>query len=96
MRQITNRGLDVHVTELDIRTKAPASDADLAKQAALYAGIVRTCRANPKCTALLVWGYSDRHSWIPGQYPGYGEACLLDDEYRFKPAYHAVHDALAN
>jgi len=39
--------------------------------------------------------FTDRYNWIPGQFPGYGAADLLDESFRFKPAYTALQDALA-
>jgi len=46
-------------------------------------------------TYSLTWGFTDLHSWIPHQFPGYGAACVLDESFDFKPAYGALHDALA-
>jgi endo-1,4-beta-xylanase len=94
MKQLTDLGVEIHVTELDIRVRTPATADDLAAQATLYAGILDACRANAKCTGFLVWGFSDRWSWIPGQYDGFGEADLLDDTYALKPAYDAVQTEL--
>ena len=31
-----------------------------------------------------------QYSWIPSQYPGEGEACLLDRNFNKKPAYTSV------
>jgi endo-1,4-beta-xylanase len=42
----------------------------------------------------MFWGFTDAHSWIPGFRKGWGAALPLDDEYRLKPAYHAIREAL--
>lgn len=34
--------------------------------------------------------FHDQYSWIPGQYPGEGEACLWDKSYNKKPAYTSI------
>ena len=82
-------GLEVHITEMDVRLAVPASAGDLAAQAAVYRNVLSACQANSHCTALLTWGVSDANSWIPGFYPGFGAALLFDQQYRPKPAYSA-------
>jgi endo-1,4-beta-xylanase len=42
-----------------------------------------------------VWGIDDGHSWVPETFPGQGEALLWTSGYQQKPAYTAVHNALA-
>ena len=83
-------GLEVHITEMDVRIPVPASAADLAAAATVYQNVMSACAANSNCTALLTWGVSDAYSWIPSSYPGYGAALLLDAQYQPKPAYTAV------
>ena len=34
-----------------------------AMQAAVYAGVVDTCLAEPACRSLTTWGFTDRYSW---------------------------------
>ena len=41
-----------------------------------------------------VWGFTDAHSWVPGWFDGEGAATPLDEDYRAKPAYAALADAL--
>jgi endo-1,4-beta-xylanase len=86
-------GLELHITELDVRldNSGPAS---LAAQAKLYGEITTVCVQQTACKALQTWGFSDKHSWIPGFYKGQGWALLWNEKYQKKPAYEAVHDAL--
>jgi endo-1,4-beta-xylanase len=42
----------------------------------------------------LVWGFTDRYSWIPAFFPGYGAADLYDTDYGPKAAQTAVVNAL--
>ncbi len=87
-------GLDIAITEADVAVRDGASPAQLQVQGEVYADLVRTCRSVPRCTSLTFWGFTDRHSWIPGNQPGFGRATLLDDELRPKPAYRDVSRAL--
>ena len=95
MKAYADLGIEVAITELDVRIETPASDADLAKQATLYAGAFDVCHAQPACTMFMMWGFSDRYSWIPKFFSGQGEALILDDRFAFKPAYDALLARLA-
>jgi endo-1,4-beta-xylanase len=88
-------GVDVAITELDIRIQLPATPQELEQQAQDYAEVVNACLAVARCVGLTVWSFTDRHSWIPEFFPGEGAALPWDEEYEPKPAYYEIHDALA-
>jgi endo-1,4-beta-xylanase len=94
LRRFAALGLDIAITEADVAVRDGATPAQLQVQAQIYADLVRTCRSVPRCKALTLWGFTDRHSWIPENQPGFGRATLLDDELAPKPAYRAFADAL--
>lgn len=94
MRQIGDAGLDYAVTEWDMGVPLPATPADLVRQGQLAEGLLRTCRAAPRCPIFIVWGFTDRHSWIPSQTPGYGAATPYDEQLRPKPAWSGLVAAL--
>jgi endo-1,4-beta-xylanase len=39
---------------------------------------------------MTIWGISDKDSWIPSVFPGYGAANLFDSNYNKKPAYYGI------
>jgi endo-1,4-beta-xylanase len=88
-------GLDAYFSELDIRIQRPASDIQLSDQAALYGSIAAACVSSPNCRAIGLWGFTDKYSWIPSAYPGFGDALIFDTQYLPKPAYLSLSDALA-
>ena len=91
LSRFTALGVEVAYTELDVaHTKLPATDADNAKQAADYVSVVGSCLDVKGCVGITVWQFTDRYSWVPGTFPGKGEACLWDQDYKKKPAYDAV------
>lgn len=94
LKRLADLGLDVAITELDFRVSLPATEASLAKQKASYATLLGVCLANPNCKSFLTWGFTDAHSWIPGFFPGMGAALPFDSEYRAKPAYYGIQQAL--
>lgn len=95
LQRFADLDLDVAVTEMDVRIELPADDADLETQAEVYADAVQACLAVSRCVSYSVWGFSDKYSWIPSTFPGYGAGHLYDENDATKPAYHAVSDALS-
>jgi len=91
-------GLQVQITEADVRIPIPATAGDLKRQARTYHDILAACLAakGSPVTAFLTWGFTDGHSWIPSFFPGYGAALPFDRDYRPKPAYFALQAALRN
>jgi endo-1,4-beta-xylanase len=98
LKAYTDLGLEVHITEMDVRlpvnADGVASAADLQTQAATYSFIVNTCLQNPRCTAIQTWGFTDEWSWIPKEYPGFGAALPFDKNYVPKPAFNSILSAL--
>ena len=87
-------GLELHITELDVRLDDASPDSFVA-QAKLYGEIAAICVHQPACKLIQIWGVTDKHSWIPAFFPGQGWALPWDENYQKKPAYDALHSALA-
>jgi len=83
-------GVDVAITELDVRAPVPADAAALARQAEDYASAVAACRRTPRCVGVTTWGITDDRSWISSFFSGYGAALPYDEAYRAKPAVEAM------
>ena len=95
LQRFADLGLDVSITELDVRMQLPADATKLATQATYYRNVTNACLAVARCVGITTWGYTDRYSWVPSTFPGEGAALLVDENFQVKPAYTAVHDALA-
>lgn len=94
LQRFADLGLDVHITELDIRL-SDNSTASLNAQAKLYGELMTMCLQQPRCKVFQTWGFTDKYSWIPGAFPGMGWALPWDDTYQKKPAYTAISSALS-
>ena len=82
-------GLDVQLTEVDVIFRGDAPKAEkLERQAKVYADLMTACLA-VKCSAFVMWGFTDLYSWRSTAYP-----LLFDDDYKPKPAYFALRDVL--
>jgi len=87
-------GLEVQLTELDIRIQGTVTPEKLTAQAEEYRRVVQVCIQHPACSTVVVWGIDDGNSWVPGTFPGYGAAHLFDAAFSLKPAYFSVDDVL--
>jgi endo-1,4-beta-xylanase len=90
MKRFADLGLEIAVTELDVRMVLPVTPEKLATQADYYRRALTDCLSVKVCREFTVWGFTDRHSWVPGWFDGEGAACLLDENLAPKPAYHAL------
>ena len=95
LKRFTKLGLEVAITELDVRMTLPATSDDLAQQADYYRNVIAACRAVKGCVGATVWVFADKYSWVPRFFPGEGAADLFDSKLKPKPAYTAVLDELS-
>lgn len=93
LQRFANLGLELHITELDIRLP-DFTPKSLYAQANLYSEIATICVQQPACKVLQTWGFTDHYSWVPRFFKGTGWALLWDADYQKKPAYYGVLDAL--
>lgn len=93
MQRLEALGVTPFITELDVPVPASVPDRE-AVQAERYRRATEVCLSVTTCDELIVWGVSDRSSWLdwfisPGLAP-----LLLDEDLQPKPAYAAVRDEL--
>ncbi len=89
-------GLQIAITEMDVRMTLPATSETLAAQANVYAQLLQDCLAVRQCVDFTVWEYTDKYSWVPEFFTGEGAADIYDENLAPKPAYTALIHALEN
>ncbi len=98
IKRLGELGLQVQITELDVKFRGKPSDEILQQQAGDYWNMVTTCATSEYCTAVIVWGVADHLSWLK-QAEFFNnpdvDPLLFDSAYQPKPAYFAALDALA-
>jgi len=94
MMKFTTLGLEVALTEIDIRMELPATDELLEQQKAEYETMITACMMVEKCVGMTFWDFTDKYSWINGAFPGFGAACAWDDQLQRKPAFEGVVNGL--
>ncbi|PLB34933.1 putative endo-1,4-beta-xylanase [Aspergillus candidus] len=86
----TSLGVEAAYTELDIRLQLPSTDAQLAQQSTDYQAVAAACVKNTDCVGITIWDWTDKYSWVPGVFSGYGDACPWDENLTKKPAYSGL------
>lgn len=98
MERIGELGLEVQFTEVDVKYVGETTPEVLQQQAREYYRLLETCLDADNCTAFIVWGVSDRYTWLREadffNNPTVGPL-LFTDDYQPKPAYFAMMDLLA-
>ncbi len=96
-RRYQKLGLDLMVTELDARIplygKRPTR-RQLRQQARTYASVTRFVLGTPNVQGMLLWGFTDRYSWIPRWQHGWGAGLPFNAQEQPKPALFAMEKAL--
>ncbi|HEX3744311.1 MAG TPA: endo-1,4-beta-xylanase [Bryobacteraceae bacterium] len=98
IQKLAALGLQVHITEMDVRlpvtSSGVATTANLQAQKSIYSEVLQVCLASPNCTAFQTWEFSDKYSWIQNYYTGYGAALPFDANDQAKPAFDGLLSAL--
>ncbi|MEU8360586.1 endo-1,4-beta-xylanase [Nonomuraea sp. NPDC048882] len=95
LQRFADLGVQVRITELDIRMQMPRNSSKDTTQATYYRNVVNACNAVTACAGVTIWGFTDKYSWVPDTFSGEGAALIYDESYQQKPSYAAVHDALS-
>ena len=88
IQRLADLGLQVNISEMDVRVKDVAGDAatKLQRQRQVYRDVVAACVAVPRCEAVTLWGFTDAHSWIDAAF-GPDDPLVFDEQYRAKPGF---------
>ncbi|EJD50552.1 family 10 glycosyl hydrolase [Auricularia subglabra TFB-10046 SS5] len=94
LQRFSDLGVDVALTELDIRGDLPETPAKLAQQAKDFRTAVDACLAVRRCVGITLWQFTDALSWIPSTFPSQGFGTPWSERLQKKPAYSAIRNAL--
>ncbi|MEU7869266.1 endo-1,4-beta-xylanase [Dactylosporangium sp. NPDC049140] len=91
LQRFADLGVDVAITELDVRMVLPRDSTKDATQATYYNNVVKACVAVTRCVGITIWDYTDKYSWVPSTFSGQGAALPWDENLVKKPtAYNAI------
>nr|BAO79522.1 endo-1,4-beta-xylanase [Irpex lacteus] len=89
-------GVEVAITELDIRLTLPATPTSLAQQKTDYTSVIAACQAVSQCVGITIWDWTDKYSWVPSTFSGQGAALPWDENFVKKPAYDGIAIGFGN
>lgn len=95
LQRFADLGLEIYITEMDVRVSNNPPSSELQTQASYYKNIIEKCMAQPAVKAIQVWGFTDKYSWIPGTFSGRNDGLIFDRSYNPKPSYYTMQAALA-
>jgi len=91
-------GLQVYVTEMDAYQGPPGAVSNpMERQKQVYHDVLAACLESAACKAFYTWGVSDRHNMYqnrPEDPRPDAQPLPFDDNYRKKPAYYGMLQAL--
>lgn len=96
LKRFAALGLEIHITELDVRAcdaKSKCDSVALQKQADTFAALLKMCLSIEKCKVFEMWGFTDRYTWITSfQNPTHKNEMPLpfDKHYAPKPAFKSM------
>jgi len=92
MNRLAALGLKVQITEMDVQIQGDTRPMAqrLTAQAKVYSDMLHVCLVVKTCESFVMWGFTDRYTWIPSA-TGHPDAPLIfDTNYRPKPAYTSM------
>jgi endo-1,4-beta-xylanase len=105
LHRFAGLGLATAFTEVDVRSQLTdgvrAGDSAeinprLQASAQNFGVLLQGCLAERHCLSFTLWGFTDRHSWVPGWFtdPPEGLATVYDENYQPKRAYQQLKSDL--
>ncbi|RAL15178.1 putative endo-1,4-beta-xylanase [Aspergillus homomorphus CBS 101889] len=90
LQGFTALGVEVAYTEADVRIQLPTTATTLAQQAKDFQALVQSCVETTGCVGFTIWDWTDKYSWVPSTFSGYGAALPWDENLVKKPAYDGL------
>jgi endo-1,4-beta-xylanase len=98
IQRLNELGLEVQLTEVDIKYLGDTDAEILRDQARDYYNLMEVCLDAENCTAFITWGVTDKFTWLRNvtffDNPTV-EPLLFDSDYEPKPAYYMLASLLA-
>jgi len=90
MARLGELGLEGQITEMDVRIGSWNLPQKLRSQAVIYQDMLKVCLEAENCDTMVVWGATDRYSWLPELTGMQDAGVLFDFQYQPKPAVEAL------
>jgi len=97
VQRLAALGLKVNISEMDVRIREVKGELSerLELQRKVYNDVIAACIQEKGFIGVTFWGFTDKYSWVD-HYFGADDPLLFDENYKLKPAYEGVMDALSS
>lgn len=92
MDRLASLGVDVQITEMDVKLLNPSS-AMWQAQGKIFGDMLGVCLVRAKCTGFVTWGFTDLWTWDNPGFPtgsGWTQPLPFDANYAHKPAFDSL------
>ncbi len=93
IRRYADLGIKICFSEVDVRLPLGRKEEFSQKQVDIWKSLMRLAVEEDNVESFIVWGVSDKNSWIPAWKPGYGDALLFDKDFKPKTVYYELLSA---
>ena len=91
LERYNDLGIEISFSELDIRIPIGENSVGQEKvQEEMYRTMYRLAKEMPNVKSVILWGITDKHSWVPSTFAGKGSALLYDNKMQAKPVYFNI------
>lgn len=87
VKRYAELGLEVSFSEVDVRLPVGSKEQYEEAQMDIYLSLLKIALEEPNVKSFIIWGISDKNSWVPRAFGGYGDALPFDAQYNAKPFY---------
>lgn len=87
-------GIEISFSEVDVRVPMDAAEAHEVVQEQIYRSLYKLASESPNVKSFIIWGWTDKHSWVPSTFPGKGNALVYDVNGKPKKVYKEVYKDL--
>lgn len=94
LKRYEELGIDISFSELDVRIPVTNAEQYEEEQENMYRMLYGLACEFSNVKSVILWGVTDKHSWIPAFAPGKGNALLYDKQMQQKPVYKTVKKLL--
>lgn len=92
-KRFAGLGFQTDITEIDVSIQLSEGTLEkkIKKQSELYAGILKVCRENTSCKMFVLWGFTDKYTWVRYR-KGHQDdlPCIFDEQYQPKPIFNEL------
>lgn len=103
LKRISDLGLEVEITEMDVRLRAMEgykSDDIYESQGIFYGEVIKACMEIENFRGVTFWGVNDERTWYdsvpPYKWQKPSDPLLFDSNWNRKPSYYHIYDVLMN